>query len=264
MNNNTALITGASGGIGKELARIHAQNGGDMVLVARSVDQLKALKTELETQHDINVHVIAEDLSVAGAAERVFQATEGKGLNIEMLINNAGFGSHGFFHEQSLEKQQAMMHLNMVTLTELTHKYLPAMVRNQQGKILNVSSTASFIPGPLQAVYYATKAYVTSFSQALAEELKDSNITVTALCPGAVATGFVEAGNLEGVDAWKQAKSARSVAACGYQAMQLGQLLAFNEGRLKFLLNWITPLMPRQTLLKMSRQMMEKNLATEV
>lgn len=255
---NTALITGASGGIGLELAKIHAEKGGDLVLVARSQDKLAALKQELESRYKTQVVVIAEDLSDPNSADRVAETITGLGLQIDTLINNAGFGGHGKFHERELADDQAMMQLNMVTLTNLTHHFLKGMVERRSGRILNVSSTASFIPGPLQAVYYATKAYVTSFSQAIAEEVAEHNVTVTALCPGAVATGFVEAGNLDGVDIWKNAKSPRSVAECGYQAMEKGQLVAFNERGLKFQLNWVIPFLPRKMVLKMSRQFMEK------
>ncbi|MFB9216017.1 SDR family NAD(P)-dependent oxidoreductase [Vibrio sinaloensis] len=255
---NTALITGASGGIGLELAKIHAEKGGDLVLVARSQDKLAALKQELESRYKTQVVVIAEDLSDPTSADRVAEKITGLGLQIDTLINNAGFGGHGKFHERELADDQAMMQLNMVTLTKLTHHFLKGMVDRRSGRILNVSSTASFIPGPLQAVYYATKAYVTSFSQAIAEEVAEHNVTVTALCPGAVATGFVEAGNLDGVDIWKNAKSPRSVAECGYQALEKGQLVAFNERGLKFQLNWVIPFLPRKMVLKMSRQFMEK------
>jgi len=255
---NTALITGASSGIGLELAKIHASKGGDLVLVARSRDKLDALKLALEAAHGISATVIAEDLAAPGAAQRIFEQTQAQGLVIDVLINNAGFGGHGLFQEQRLADTQAMMQVNMAALTELTHWFLKGMVQRQRGRILNVSSTASFMPGPLQAVYYATKAYVTSFTQAIAEEVAAHGVTATALCPGAVATGFVEAGNLQGVDLWKQAKSAQSVAQCGYDAMQRGELVAFNEAQLRFMLNWIVPLLPRKMVLKMSRQAMEK------
>jgi short-subunit dehydrogenase len=146
----------------------------------------------------------------------------------------------------------------MNALVELTHYFTQGMIRRKQGKILNVSSTASFIPGPLQAVYYATKAFVTSFSQAISQELAEHNITVTALCPGPVATEFASAGDLDGVEVFKNARSARSVAECGYNAMHRGDLLAFNEAGLKFLLNWVIPFLPRKLVLKLSRQSMEK------
>lgn len=256
---NTALITGASTGIGLELAKLHARRGGNLVLVARSTDKLLALKQELEQSHPINVTVITEDLSNASSAERIFKHTQALGIEIDILINNAGFGGHGQFYQRELKDDLAMMQVNMASLTALTHFYLQAMIARKRGKILNVSSTASFMPGPLQAVYYATKAYVTSFSQALAEEVSQHNVSVTALCPGPVDTHFVAAGNLQGVDAWKDAKSASSVAQCGYKAMEKGQLIAFNDGKLKFMLNWITPLLPRKTVLKLSRQFMEKS-----
>ncbi|MCW8327368.1 SDR family oxidoreductase [Photobacterium sp. SDRW27] len=255
---NTALITGASSGIGLELAKIHARKNGDLVLVARSEAKLIALKNELEEEYGVKVDVITSDLSQSDAAQSLFEQTEALGLQIDTLINNAGFGGHGKFHERSLADEQSMMQVNMVTLTNLTHLYLKGMVERNKGRILNVSSTASFMPGPLQAVYYATKSYVTSFSQAVAEEVKDNNVTVTALCPGTVATGFVAAGNLEGVDAWKNAKSPQSVAECGYKAMETGELVVFNESSLKFMFNWIFPLLPRKSVLKMSRQVMEK------
>ena len=255
---NVALITGASGGIGMELARIHASKGNDLVIVARSENKLLELKIELESEYKVSVWVIAEDLSQPESAQRIYEQTKKLGLEVSTLINNAGFGGHGLFHQRDLAKDQNMMQVNMVTLTNLTHYFLQDMVRANYGRILNVSSTASFMPGPLQAVYYATKAYVTSFTQAIAEEVNDYNITATALCPGAVATDFVASGNLEGVDIWKKAKSAESVAAIGYRDMEKGKLVSFNESTLKFMLNWIIPLLPRKTVLKFSRQAMEK------
>jgi short-subunit dehydrogenase len=261
-NTSTALITGASSGIGLEFARIHAEKGGNTVIVARSEQKLIELKKELEEKHSGQVHIVVEDLSIPGAAQRVFAATEELGLKVDTLINNAGFGGHGLFHKRELESDLAMIQVNISALTELTHLYLQGMVSRGEGKILNVSSTASFMPGPLQAVYYATKAFVTSFSEAIAEELKDSNVTVTALCPGAVKTGFVEAGDLEGVAIFDKAKSARSVAEIGYAAMEQGKLVAFNESTLKFLLTWIVPLLPRKLVLRLSRQAMEKETNT--
>ncbi len=255
----TALITGASNGIGLELAKTHAQKGGNLVLVARSEDKLAQLAQELESQYGIKAWVIAQDLAQPNAAQTIFERTEAQGITVDILINNAGFGGHGRFFERELAKEQQMIQVNITALTELTHFYLKGMVERRRGKILNVSSTASFLPGPLQAVYYATKAYVTSFSQAIAEEVAEFGVTVTALCPGAVATGFVNAGDLQGVDAWKNAKSAQSVAEYGYKAMEKGELVAFNEGKLKFALEWIIPLLPRKMLLKASRKAMEKS-----
>ena len=255
----TALITGASGAIGAELARYHAARGGDLVLVARSGDKLKALQLELENAHKIKVMVVVADLAQPESADQIFSATEQAGLNIDILINNAGFGGHGKFHERQLRKDQAMMQVNMVSLVNLTHLYLQGMVQRNYGKILHVASTAAFLPGPLQAVYYATKSFVVSFSQAISQELEGTNVTSTALCPGAVATGFVSAGDLEGIKVWDKAATAESVAKCGYDAMIKGDLVKINEKGLSFLLNWIIPFLPRKTILKLSRQAMEKS-----
>lgn len=255
----TALITGASSGLGTEFAKIAANDGYNLVLVARGKVKLEKLKTELESKHKVSVMVIPQDLSVAGSAQQVFQATEQAGVKVDVLINNAGFGGHGKFHERELTQDEAMMQLNMATLTSLTHLYLQGMVKRNRGKILNVASTAGFLPGPLQAVYYATKSYVNSFSWAIAEELSDTKVTVTALCPGPVDTGFVAAGNLDGVEAFKTAANAHTVASVGYKAMQKGKLVAFDKASLSFMLQWLIPLFPRKMVLKMSRQAMEKS-----
>ena len=174
---NTALITGASGGIGAELARYHAAQGGDLVLVARSGDALEKLKVELENSHNVQVLVITADLSQADSAEAIYNKTEAAGIQIDVLVNNAGFGGHGKFHQRKLAQDQAMMQVNMVSLVNLTHLYLQSMVARNSGRILHVASAAAFMPGPLQAVYYATKSFVVSFSQAIAQELADSKIT---------------------------------------------------------------------------------------
>ncbi len=255
---NTALITGASSGIGVELARYHAAKGGDLVLVARREKELNELKAELESKHNIKADVISVDLSEPDSAEKIFNRTEGLGIQIDILINNAGFGGHGKFYERDLAKDHAMMQVNIVTLVNLTHMYLKGMVERNSGKILHVASTAAFLPGPLQAVYYATKSFVLSFSQAIAQELSDTNVTSTVLCPGAVATGFVKASNLDGVEIWDKAATPESVAKCGYEAMLKGELVKINDKSLDFFLNWIRPFLPRKTVLKMSEKTMEK------
>jgi hypothetical protein len=178
-----ALITGASSGIGKELAQIHAQKGGDLIIVARSSDKLQALKSELEQKYSIRVHVIARDLSLAEAPMEIYQEVKRAGLMPDYLINNAGFGGIGRFDQREWGNDLTMIHLNITALTALCRFFLPDFVARNSGKILNVSSTASLMPGPLQAVYYATKAYVTSFSNAIAEELHATNVTVLRLCP---------------------------------------------------------------------------------
>jgi uncharacterized protein len=256
--NNVALITGASSGIGKELAYYHAEKGGDLVLVARSESILNDIRADLEKSHNVKVKVIRADLSEPDSASKIFEATESEGIQIDILINNAGFGGHGKFIDRDLKDDQKMMQVNMVSLVNLTHLYLKGMVKRNKGKVLHVASTAAFLPGPLQAVYYATKAFVSSFSQALSEELSDTHVTSTVLCPGTVNTGFVKAGNLEGLDAWKNAATAQSVAKCGYEAMEKGEILKINERGLDFTLNWIMPFMTRKQILKTSRKFMEK------
>jgi short-subunit dehydrogenase len=256
---NTALITGASAGIGEELARIHAAQGGDLILVARREERLESLAAELRAEFSITVDVIASDLAQPGAAALLAEAVAAKGLVVDVLVNNAGFGGHGKFHDADLDREQRMIQLNITALTELTHLFLQGMVERGEGKVLNVGSTAGFLPGPLQAVYYASKAYVNSFSQAIANELEGSGVTVTVLCPGPVATEFQEAADLGGVRGFELAADARSVAQCGYKAMQKGQLLAVNDFKLKLLLDGILPLVSRKQILRMSRMTMEKS-----
>ena len=255
---NTALITGASSGIGKELARLHAARGGDLVIVARREEALHELKAELESKHEVTVKCIAMDLTAPSAPQQLYDQVSAEGIEVEVLMNNAGFGGHGNFHERDIETDKSMIQLNVVALTELTHHFLQGMVARGRGKILNTASTAGFLPGPLQAVYYATKAYVVSFSQAIAEELRNDNVTVTALCPGPVATEFTAVASLEGVDAFRHSASPVSVAKIGYDAMMRGDLIAINDWKFKLIVNCILPFLPRRTMLKMSRQAMEK------
>jgi short-subunit dehydrogenase len=253
-----ALITGASSGIGKELAFIHAEKGGDLILIARSEDKLKQLKAELEEKYSIKVKVIVKDLTEANSTLEIYNVVKNDGIKVDYLINNAGFGGRGKFHERAWEQDLAMINLNIVALTSLTRYFLPDFVADNKGKILNVSSTASLLPGPLQAVYYATKAYVTSFSNAIAEELHDTKITVTALLPGATETEFANTSGMDKTDLFAKAASARSVALDGYNAMIAGKLevisgLTFGQ---KMMLAAI-PLTPKKVLLSQIRKMQE-------
>lgn len=259
MPSQTALITGASSGIGRELARIHAASGGDLVLIARREEALADLKRELEGERGVRVLCLAIDLTESGAVDRVMAALEEHEVSIEILINNAGFGGHGLFHERPWAEEESMIELNITALCQLTHALLPQMVGRQSGRILNVASTAGFLPGPLQAVYYATKAFVLSFSQAIAEELRRDGITVTALCPGPVDTGFAERAGVEDVESFRHAVTPRGVAEVGYRTMLRGKLVAINDWKLSFLLNWVIPFLPRWTVLKLSRRSMEKS-----
>jgi len=256
---DTALVTGASSGIGREFARYHARRGGDLIITARRSDALEALKSELEADHGVTVHVIAVDLGAPDGARTLYEAARGTGAEIGILINNAGFGGHGAFVERDLEKDLAMIDLNVKALVSLCHMVGGDMAARGKGKILNVSSTASYLPGPLQATYFATKAYVSSFSQALDEELRNKGVTVTALEPGYVETEFADTADLRGTQLVSQAAATPSaVASFGYKAMRRGELRAINDGRLRFLLNWIVPFAPRRTILSMMRKMQSK------
>lgn len=221
---NVALITGASSGIGWELATIHAERGGDLVVVARSQGKLDALKQELESKHSVAVEVVAKDLSGAAAARELYDEVQSRGIEVRYLINNAGFGGIGKFHEREWDDDLAMIELNVVALTALCRHFLPDFVARDDGRVLNVSSTASLLPGPMQAVYYATKAFVTSLSHALWEELRETQVTVTALLPGATETEFGEVSGMDKTELFRSAASARSVAEDGYEAMLAGEL----------------------------------------
>ncbi len=255
---NTALVTGASSGIGRELARYHAGLGGDLIITARRGDELDALKTELEAAHGVSVQTIALDLGAAGGADELYAQVQALAVPIEILINNAGFGGHGAFIDRELDRDLAMIDLNVRALVTLCHYIGRDMAARGAGQILNVSSTASYMPGPLQATYFATKAYVSSFSQALDEELRGRGVTVTVLEPGAVATEFMQTADLDGTPLAKGAATAASVAEYGYKAMQAGTLRAINDWRLRVALNWLIPLMPRRMVLGMVRRMQTK------
>ncbi|TYA71629.1 SDR family NAD(P)-dependent oxidoreductase [Seonamhaeicola marinus] len=253
-----ALITGASSGIGKELAFIHAEKGGDLVLVARREDKLKQLKAEIEQKHNVSVVVIAKDLSDINAPQDIYDEVKQQGIQLEVLINNAGFGALGKFHELSIERQIAMINLNVTALTSLTRLFLPEFINQNKGKILNTSSTASFMPGPLQAVYYATKAYVTFFSNALSEELHDTNVTVTNLMPGATESEFGSTSGMDKTEMFQKTATANSVALDGYNGMLNGKIdvisgLTFSQ---KIMMKML-PFMPKRMLLKQIRKMQE-------
>ena len=256
---NTALITGASSGIGMELARHHAAKGGDVILVARRESALADLKSELEEKHGITAHVIPSDLTEAPAAQKLYEDVKATGLTVDILINNAGFGGHGRHVERDLADEMAMIDLNVKALVELTHRFASDMVEQGGGKILNVGSTAGFAPGPNQAVYFATKAFVNSFSQAIDQELRNKGVTCTVLAPGYVKTEFADRANLGGTKLVEQGGATpKEVAKHGYDAMMQGKLVTINEARLSFLLNWVIPFMPRRLVLKLFSDMQEK------
>ena len=251
-----ALITGASVGIGKELARVHAAAGGDLIITARRADALNALKAELEAKYNTTVHVIALDLGAPGGADALYEAVAKLGLKPDYLMNNAGFGGHGNHIERSLADEHAMIDLNIKALVTLCHRFGADMAARGSGKILNVGSTAGMMPGPSQAIYFASKAFVNSFSQALSEELKPSGVSVTVLVPGPVRTEFFNVAGFAGSALAKAGKSAESVAAIGYRAMMKGRLMQFNEARLEFILTWLAPLSPRRLAMRAARRAM--------
>lgn len=217
-----ALITGASRGIGLELAAIFAQAGNDLVLVARNKKDLETIRRVFEEKANISVHIIAKDLSVAGAAAEVYQEVQEQGLSISYLVNNAGFGDYAAFADAKWEKLQEMINLNIDALTHLCHLFIEEWIKSpSEQKILNVSSTAAFQPGPMMAVYFATKAYVLHLSEALRQELRRHRISVTALCPGPTATHFGEVSNMKASDLMKNVKIAdpKEVAQIAYHGM---------------------------------------------
>ena len=255
----TALITGGSNGIGLELARVHASKGGDLVLVARNKSKLDELKIELENQYKIKVYTIVKDLSVNNSAQEVYDETINAKIQIDFLINNAGFGDFGMFVETDWNKELQMINLNITTLTQFTKLYLKDMVKRRSGRIMNVASTAAFQSGPTMAVYYATKAYVLSFSEAVNNEVSDQGVTITTLCPGATESGFQAAAAMEESNLVKGRKlpTSKEVAEYGYAAMMKGKTIAIHG-----LLNWIMAnsvrFTPRALVVKLTRKIQDK------
>lgn len=256
---NTALITGASSGIGAEFARYHASKGGDVILTARREASLTSLKEEIEAKHGVKAHVFALDLGAADGADALYEKIKAASLQVDVLINNAGFGGHGKHIDRDLAAEHAMIDLNVKALVTLTRRFGADMAANGGGKILNVSSTASFMPGPYQAVYFATKAFVTSYSQAVDHELRPNGVTCSVLAPGYVETEFAKSANLEGTNLVKGGgATAASVAKFGYDKMVDGALISINERMLGILCNWVIPLLPRRRVLKMIEGMQVK------
>lgn len=259
MNRKTALITGASSGIGKEFAKIHASKGGNLVVVARSEERLNELKVELESTYHVSVNVIVKDLSLQDSPMEIYNEVNALGVEIDYLINNAGFGGRGFFHERTMNQDMQMMQVNMMALTALTKLFLPDFAKRGSGKVLNVSSTAALMPGPLQAVYYATKSYVTSFSNAINEEVKSTGITVTALMPGAMDTGFAKASDMANTPLFAKMVSPVAVAKAGYDGMVNGKLnvisgLSFTQR----IFLAVTPFVPKSIMLKQIFEMQKE------
>jgi short-subunit dehydrogenase len=249
-----AIVTGASGGLGLEFAKLLAADKHDLVLIARSADKLEAVATDLRSRYGVNVEAVTLDLSQLGAAAEVFARVP----ECDVLINNAGLATNGRFDEIPEERIREEVLLDVLTLTELTRAYLPAMRARGAGRVLNVASTAGFLPGPFMAVYYACKAYVLSFSQATAEELRGTGVTVTCLCPGATATGFADRAHAGTTRLFKRlpVANAASVARAGYRGMLQGRDLVI-PGLFNSLVALGPRLSPRRLLIWISRRTIE-------
>ncbi len=248
MQGETVLITGASSGIGLELARCFAADKSRLVLIARNTEALQSIADELCREHGIQTTVLTADLSLPETPAQVFSELQGRGIKVDVLVNNAGFGAQGEFAGLPLRRQLEMIQVNVAALTELTGLFLPGMIERNRGGVLNVGSVAGFVSGPGMSVYFATKAYVLSFTEALAEELAGSGLTVTALCPGPTATHF---GNVARGPKERQFKppkmSAAAVARCGHRAFRRGRVLNIPGLRNHFLI-FLTRITPRRLL----------------
>ncbi len=221
-----ALVTGASSGIGACFARALAARGMNLALAARSRSKLEGIKAEIAAKYSLRVEVIEQDLSAPGAAEQLHSDLKARDIVVDLLVNNAGFGAHGEFWRLPIARQAEMLRLNIVALTELTYLLLPVMIAQRRGSIINVSSTASFQPIPYSSVYAATKAYVTSFSMGLAEEVSAYGVKVLALCPGGTATNFFEAGKFDKISFPGGLQSPEAVVEAGLRALDRGRTLA--------------------------------------
>ncbi|WP_137655964.1 SDR family NAD(P)-dependent oxidoreductase [Bifidobacterium moukalabense] len=248
---NTALITGSYGGLGTCFVGIHAERGGDLILVGRSQAKLEAQAKEVEEKYHVTVHTIAADLSAPEAAQNIYDTCKSNGWTVDVLINNAGFGGQGdFTRERTMEQDMSMIAVNIETPTRLMKLFLSDMVKRGSGKVLNVGSTAATLPGPLQAVYYATKAYVTSVSNAIWRELQGTGVTVTALMPGAMRTGFADTGGLADTKLFSNAVDPKQVALDGYNGMLKGELNVISglPGMQKPMMS-LAPMFPKKAML---------------
>lgn len=256
----TVLITGATSGIGLEFAKIFAKNNYNLVLVGRNEEKLEKLKNDIEADYSVTVDTIQRDLSVENSGDYVYERCEQKGLVVDILVNNAGFGDYGYFLETDWNKEKEMMHLNMLTLTELTKLFTKKMVEDdRKGKVLNVASTAAFLPGPLMSVYYATKAYVLSFSQAIANEFKDKGIKVSVLCPGPTESNFQNKADMRKSKLVTDRKLPTSyeVALYGYNSLMKGKVVAIH-GFMNKVMMFIIRFLPRKLTVSLVRQMSEQ------
>jgi short-subunit dehydrogenase len=249
----TVLITGASSGIGRELAKCFAADGSRLILVARKRDALQELADELRQKHKTQSEVFPADLAEPTAPKRIFEQLQARGTKVDVLVNNAGFGAQGPFVELPIERQLEMLRVNISAVTDLTRLFLPRMVERKRGGVLNVASTAGFQPGPGMAVYYASKAFVLSFSEAIAEELKGTGVTVTSLCPGPTTTNFAAAARAKFSPRFeKSAMSAEAVARVGHRAFREGRVVVI-AGLRNRILAFSVRLAPRSLVRKIAK-----------
>ncbi|UCG82675.1 MAG: SDR family oxidoreductase [Dehalococcoidia bacterium] len=221
-----ALVTGASYGIGYELAKIFAKDAKNIVVVARSQDRLEGLKAEIESEYGTSVMVLPKDLSDPNSPQEIFSELEKGSIKVDVLVNNAGFGVYGMFYQTDLQEELRLIQVNATSLIHLTKLFLKGMVENGSGSILNVASLCSFMSGPMESVYCATKALVLHFSEALANELQGTGVTVTCLCPGLAKTEFHKRAHMENTKAGKRKMmDAGTVAEAGYKALKRGQVI---------------------------------------
>jgi short-subunit dehydrogenase len=255
----TALITGASSGIGLDFARLFAEGGYDVVLVARTESKLKTLADELSSKHGVRALAVAADLADPAAPGRLMERLKAEGVQVEVLVNNAGYASYGAFAETDLDAELKMIQVNISALTALTKAVLPGMLARKSGRILNVASTAAFQPGPLMAVYYATKAYVLSFSEALANETQGTGVSVTCLCPGPTKTGFQERAKMEEskLVKGKEIMDSGTVARAGYEALHRGQALII-PGFMNKVMAQSVRFLPRSAITSLVRKVQDR------
>ena len=253
MDRGTALITGASSGIGAELAKLCAAHGYDVVLVARREGILAELAAGLAARHGVDARVLAADLAREDAPEEIARALNG--VSVDVLINNAGFGVHGPFTRTNWDGERRLLQVNLLAPVRLTKLFLPRMVERGSGRILNVASTAAFVPGPMMAMYYASKAFLLSFSLAVANEVQGSGVTVTALCPGPTTTEFGEVAGLTGSRLFRgRAMSAEEVAREGFEAMLAGKAEIIAGARNRWMILG-SRLAPRSLLASLARRL---------
>lgn len=253
------LITGASSGIGFELAHEFARNKHNLILVARSKDKLEKLKADIELKYPVVAEVIIMDLSEPSSSDQLFEKISLQKFNVDILVNNAGFGDHGYFKDSNPKKMEDMIQLNILTLSKLCRLFLPSMLERGYGKILNVASTAAFQAGPLMNVYYATKAYVLSFSEGLYEELIGTGVSVTALCPGPTQSGFQEVANFTNTKIMNNMKvaSSKDVAVFAYEKLMANEAIVVH-GFINTVVATTVNFVPRSFTRKIVRRLQEK------